>query len=147
MGTRAMCIVDGHGNILSDGLDCVTVSDAATRAAVEAANDQGVSVWLCYSGPFQEEDTGPYSGEGLEVAPTSRDYQGYDTVTEWHGTPRKSLEQAQKDVKRHNRSMAAQGGFGSAIVGVRKGKRLTTLDGRPIWPPHGRSTGSVRWRP
>ena len=65
------------------------------------------------------------------------------------GPVRATVAEAQRDVEVHGRLMVAQGGFGDALV-VRRdeggaGDRCETLDGVPVWPPHGRSTGAVRW--
>jgi hypothetical protein len=76
-------------------------------------------------------------------------YRAYDTTTEWMGRPRATAEAAQADADRHTRGCESQGGYGSAIV-VRRddggtGDHCETLDGETVWPPHGRSSGAVRW--
>lgn len=86
---------------------------------------------------------------GAEVQPII-EYRAYDTVTEWLGPVRTALVDAEADATRHNAGCAQQGGYGSAIV-VRQDPdapgRCVTLEGQPVWPPHGRSCGSARWRP
>jgi hypothetical protein len=76
-------------------------------------------------------------------------WRAYDRVTEWQGPARKTLANAERDAWAHNRACARQGGYGSAIV-VRPDPdapdRCVDLHGAPVWPPHGRSCGSVRWR-
>lgn len=76
-------------------------------------------------------------------------YRAYDTVTEWMGRVRNTVERAELDAERHNEGCAAQGGYGSAIV-VRPDpecpNRCVDMDGEEVWPPHGCSTGTVRWR-
>lgn len=78
-----------------------------------------------------------------------KNFKAYDTTTEWMGSARATEAEAQADADRHNEGCEAQGGYGSAIV-VRRdedgaGDRCETMDGEPVWPPHGRSTGAVRW--
>lgn len=75
-------------------------------------------------------------------------YRAYDTITEWMGKARTSMERAEKDALAHNKGCARQGGYGSAIVVQRDPEcpgRCVDLDGKPVWPAHGRSTGTVRW--
>lgn len=75
-------------------------------------------------------------------------YRAYDITTEWQGEPRDTAEQAELDAEQHNHGCARQGGYGSAVVVQRDHEspgRCVDLDGDPIWPPHGRSSGSVRW--
>ncbi len=77
-----------------------------------------------------------------------KEFRAYDTTTEWSGPTRSTVEQAERDVQRHNDGCARQGGYGSAIVVTRDRdapSRLADLDGRTIWPPHGRSNGAARW--
>lgn len=75
----------------------------------------------------------------------AKNYRAYDTTTEWMGRPRTTKEAAQADADRHNRGCAAQGGYGSAIVVLRDGDRCQTVNGKAVWPPHGKSCGAVRW--
>lgn len=72
-------------------------------------------------------------------------YRAYDTVTEWRGRPRETVAEAEADAREHDAGCAAQGGYGSAIVVRRDGSRCATLDGEPVWPPHGQSCGAVEW--
>lgn len=82
-------------------------------------------------------------------------YRSYDTTTEWMGPIRTSLAAAEADAIRHNAGCAAQGGYGSAIViqpdrdgyATQVSPPDTDWDGRGglVWPPHGRSTGAVRF--
>ena len=76
-------------------------------------------------------------------------YRAYDTATEWMGRRRATIDAANADAVRHNEGCESQGGYGSAIV-VRRdengiGSRCETLDGKTVWPPHGRGTGAVCW--
>lgn len=73
-------------------------------------------------------------------------FRAYDTTTEWMGRPRRTPDAAQRDADKHNDGCARQGGYGSAIVVARDGDRMMHLDGSPVWPPHGQSTGAARWR-
>lgn len=76
-------------------------------------------------------------------------FRAYDTTTEWMGLPREIQAAAQADADEHNDGCAKQGGYGSAIVVQRDPDapgRCVDLEGRAVWPPHGRSTGAVRWR-
>lgn len=76
-------------------------------------------------------------------------YRAYDTTTEWLGPIRGTEQLAHFDCADHNRGCAKQGGYGSAIVVTQDPEsegRCVDLDCEPVWPPHGRSTGSVRWR-
>jgi hypothetical protein len=82
----------------------------------------------------------------MELRNTEKNYRAYDTTTEWQGSPRATIELAQRDADRHNDGCARQGGYGSAIVAVRDGGRLATINGGTIWPPHGRGCGAARWR-
>lgn len=78
-----------------------------------------------------------------------KEYRAYDTTTEWMGRVRSTEEAAYRDVDSHNRGCEKQGGYGSAIVVKRDPDaedRCVNLAGQPVWPPHGRSCGSVRWR-
>jgi hypothetical protein len=76
-------------------------------------------------------------------------WRAYDLVSEWSGPVRESADEAERDASQHNAGCAAQGGFGSAIV-VRPDPeapgRCVDLEGESVWPPHGRTTGAVRWR-
>lgn len=80
-----------------------------------------------------------------EPAADTREFRAYDKVTEWSGPVRQTEAAAAADASRHNRSLAAQGGYGSAIVAVNDDGRLRDLDGRWIWPPHGRGCGAAEW--
>ena len=76
-------------------------------------------------------------------------WRAYDTTTEWMAPARSALAFAEQDARRHNEGCELQGGYGSAIV-VRPDPecpgRCVDTDGSPVWPPHGQSCGSVRWR-
>jgi hypothetical protein len=77
------------------------------------------------------------------------DYRAYDVITEWLGPVRDSAARAEGDAGRHNDGCARRGGYGSAIVVTRDPEcedRCVDLEGRSVWPPHGRGCGSVRWR-
>jgi len=76
----------------------------------------------------------------------TEEFRAYDKVTEWSGPIRTDVDAAWKDVERHNQTCAAQGGYGSAVVGVNDDGRMRDLDGNWIWPPHGMSCGAVRFR-
>lgn len=79
---------------------------------------------------------------------TATEFRAYDTVTEWSGPVRDTVEAAEKDAARHNRGCAKQGGYGSAEVVTRDPEapsRLVDLRGKSVWPPHGRSCGAARW--
>lgn len=80
------------------------------------------------------------------TATNIHEFRAYDKVTEWSGPVRQTEDAAWDDAERHNRSLSAQGGYGSAIVAGNDDGRLRDLDGRWIWPPHGRSCGAARWR-
>jgi hypothetical protein len=77
---------------------------------------------------------------------TQHQFRAYDTVTEWSGPVRATEAEAEKDADRHDAYCVRQGGYGSAIV-VRRtdGDRLETVDGKTVWPPHGRTSGAARW--
>lgn len=80
---------------------------------------------------------------------TKHEFRAYDTVTEWSGPVRTTIESALADAERHDAGCAAQGGYGSAIVVTRDAESpdlLIDLDGETVWPPHGQSTGAARWR-
>lgn len=80
---------------------------------------------------------------------TKQQYRAYDRTTEWMGRARSSVELAERDAEKHNAGCSKQGGYGSAIVVQRDPEsegRCVDLKGQPVWPPHGQSTGSVRWR-
>lgn len=77
---------------------------------------------------------------------TATEYRAYDVTTEWSGPVRTTEEAARRDAARHNHGCADQGGYGSARVVTRDGARIANLDGSPVWPPHGRSTGAAYWR-
>jgi hypothetical protein len=72
-------------------------------------------------------------------------YRAFDTTTEWSGPIRQNVSAALADAARHNQGCSDQGGYGSAIVALRDGNRIQTLDGQTIWPPHGRTSGAARW--
>ncbi|HZL95499.1 MAG TPA: hypothetical protein VFB99_17720 [Vicinamibacterales bacterium] len=77
------------------------------------------------------------------------EYRAYDLTTAWMGVTRLSVTAAQGDAESHNDGCAKHGGYGRAIVVQRNPEapgRCIDLDGRDVWPPHGRSTGAVRWR-
>ena len=71
----------------------------------------------------------------------------YESVTaETPSLP--TVAEALRDCNRHNRGCARQGGYGSAIVVQRDPDaegRLVDLDGKTIWPPHGRGAGAAEW--
>ncbi len=76
-------------------------------------------------------------------------FRAYDTTTEWMGPARETAEAAEADARTHNGGCASQGGYGSAIVVQRDPEtpgRCVDMEGRPVWPAHGRSAGTVRWR-
>ena len=73
-------------------------------------------------------------------------FRAYDTVTEWRGPVRDNPEAARGDARHHNRGLRAVGGFGSALViqpDPESPERAVDLHGVPVWPTHGRSSGSV----
>lgn len=74
-------------------------------------------------------------------------FRAYDTVTEWRGPIRADRETASKDALQHNRDLRTAGGFGSAAVIMPDpecpGRAVDAFTGDPVWPPHGRSQGSV----
>jgi hypothetical protein len=73
-------------------------------------------------------------------------YRAYDQNTGWQGQPHKRIKGAMRDALLHNDGCAYQGGYGSAIVVTRDSDGfLVTLEGKLIWPSHGRSNGAVRW--
>lgn len=77
------------------------------------------------------------------------EYRAYNTITEWSGPVRSTLDAADRDADLHNSGCAEQGGYGSAIVVMRDPdvpSRLVDLDGNTVWPPHGRSCGSACWQ-
>ena len=74
------------------------------------------------------------------------EFRAYDTLTEWMGPERETEFAAKRDAYLHNKGCAKQGGYGSAIVVRRDDGRCAYLDGSSVWPPHGRTTGAVRWR-
>lgn len=73
-------------------------------------------------------------------------FRAYDTTTEWMGPVRLTADAADSDAVKHNRAMKRQGGYGTAIV-VHRGNddRCYDVDGEAVWPPHGKSTGAVRF--
>lgn len=80
----------------------------------------------------------------------NRLYRAYDTTTEWMGEARPTIDAADRDAKRHNDGCAKQGGYGSAIVVTQSDPSDTwptcvDLEGKTVWPPHGRTSGAVRW--
>lgn len=79
----------------------------------------------------------------------ANEYRAYDLTTEWMGAVRDSVERAESDASAHNRGCAKQGGYGSAIVVTRdpesQNRCVEASTGNVVWPPHGRSNGSVRW--
>ena len=80
---------------------------------------------------------------------TTTTYRAYDTVTEWAGPARTTADRAARDARAHDDGCRAQGGYGSAIVITADPDapgRAVDLDGHTVWPPHGRGTGSVRFR-
>jgi hypothetical protein len=107
-------------------------------------------------GKAGKEDGGAYlpqaanqCGDELEEAMAQKtEYRAYDTTTEYLGPVRTSIREAQSDCDAHNQGCVQQGGYGSAIVVQRLdgGNRCADLDGNPVWPPHGQSTGAARWR-
>lgn len=81
---------------------------------------------------------------------SDRRYRAYDTTTEWMGEARPTIDAADRDAKRHNDGCAKQGGYGSAIVVTQSDPSDTwptcvDLEGKTVWPPHGRTPGAVRW--
>lgn len=77
------------------------------------------------------------------------EYRAYDTTTEWMGAPCASVADAQRAADEHNDGCLSQGGYGRAIVVQRNPDapgRCIDLEGRTVWPPHGRSSGAARWR-
>lgn len=97
-----------------------------------------------------EVASGRGDGPGVELAMhiagrTAAIYRAYDRTTEWSGPIRQSVSAALADAARHNRGCAGQGRYGSAIVALRDGNRLQTLEGATVWPPHGRTSGAARW--
>lgn len=81
---------------------------------------------------------------------SDRRYRAYDTTTEWMGEARPTIDAADRDAKRHNDGCAKQGGYGSAIVVTQSDPSDTwptcvDLEGKTVWPPHGRTSGAVRW--
>lgn len=79
------------------------------------------------------------------MSTTPASYRAYDTTTGWMGRPRTTSEDAAIDAVRHNAGCAKQGGYGRAIVVERDGDRCMDMQGAAVWPPHGRSSGAVRW--
>lgn len=96
------------------------------------------------------EDHGPRVGRWIACAAPEAQvvsyYRAYDTTTEWMGPIRTALSTAKRDAEQHDDGCVSQGGYGSAIVVREVDGRCVTLDGEYVWPPHGRSTGAVRWR-
>ena len=127
-------IDDGHWNNHSAGHQAF---DRALIAAAELAHRTGLAA-LVYESP----------GEGEWVVdPPAALYRAYDTVTEWMGPVRLDEAKAQDDADRHNEGCVRQGGYGSAIVVVKTDAgRCADLYSEAVWPPHGRTSGAVRWR-
>lgn len=122
-----------HGNVRYED----TCSCGATRAmnANGAHSEEGP--WTTPPRPGQDR-----WGQGF--------YRAYDTVTGWMGPSRTLADLAWRDADRHNAGCAAQGGYGSAIVVERDEDGYCLIrdeDGsyEHVWPPHGRSSGAVRW--
>ena len=73
-------------------------------------------------------------------------YRAYDPLTEWMSRVVAAPELAEELADCHNDGCASAGGVGSAIV-VKRSKAgwCETLAGEAVWPPHGRTSGAVRF--
>lgn len=77
----------------------------------------------------------------------STQYRAISVQSDYQGPVRTTVAAAQADADEHDAYHRAQGGFARATVVTRDGDRCATLDGEPVWPSHGRSSGALRWRP
>lgn len=82
----------------------------------------------------------------ITITNNTKNYRAYDTITEWMGPPRATVEEAYADCDEHDQAHHHKGGgVCQSIVGVRNGDRLYHLTGSPVWPPWGNSSGAVQW--
>lgn len=72
-------------------------------------------------------------------------YTTYGSVRGQCGHKHRTIEAAARCLSSDQAGCRAQGGYSDrAVCAVDEGGYLADLEGRTVWPPHGRSSGAVR---